>query len=276
MRYPIIGTPGNETDGLAADVLGPVDVNAGGHRLSLQSSKIRCLAAILALNGGRPVSLPRLIDVLWTGAPPASAGKNVHQYVYRLRAMLARGGLAGRLAWQPAGYVLQLHPGELDLDRFETLTATGRRAREEGDLVAASAALTEALALWRADPLADVRDSGPLAEVAHALSERRMCVVEERIAIDLRLGRFGPLVPQLAVLVAVHPLRERLREYLMLALYGSGRRADALAAYHDCRSVLARDIGIDPGPALTVLLSRMLTDDETLTASPSPPSLSSR
>jgi DNA-binding SARP family transcriptional activator len=251
-------------------VLGPVEVNAGGDRLSLRSSKIRCLAAILALNGGRPVSLSRLIDVLWTEAPPASASKNVHQYVYRLRAMLAEAGLAGRLAWQPAGYVLRLHPGELDLDRFEALTATGRRARDEGDLAAAAAALTEALAVWRADPLADVRDSRPLDEIAHALSERRMCVVEERIAIDLQLGRFGPLVPQLAVLVAEHPLRERLREYQMLALYGSGRRADALAVYHDCRSVLARDIGIDPGPALAVLLSRMLTDDDTLTASLSP------
>jgi DNA-binding SARP family transcriptional activator len=278
MRYPILlpvpsdvpghGAPAYER--LTADVLGPVEVSAGGHRLALQSGKIRCLAAILALNGGRPVSLPRLIDVLWTGDPPASAGKNVHQYVYRLRAMLAQGGLAGRLAWQPAGYVLQLHPGELDLGRFEALTAMGRRARDEGDLVAAADALTEALGLWRADPLSDVRDSRPLDETAHALSERRMCVVEERIAIDLRLRRFGPLVPQLAVLVAEHPLRERLREYQMLALYGSGRRADALAVYHDCRSVLAREIGIDPGPALTALLSRMLTDDDALTASPSP------
>jgi len=285
MRYPILqpvsfgvpghgeqARPGTETDrpareGLTADLLGPVDVSTNGHRLSLQSSKIRYLAAILALNPGRPVSVPRLIDVLWTGAPPASAGKNVHQYVYRLRAMLAQGGLAGRLTWQPAGYVLKLQPGERDLDRFEALTAAGRRARDEGDLAAAADALTEALALWRADPLADVRDSQPLEEIAHALSERRMCVVEERIAIDLRLGRFGPLVPQLAGLVAEHPLRERLREYQMLALYGSGRRADALAVYHDCRSVLARDIGIDPGPALTGLLSRMLTDDEALTAS---------
>jgi DNA-binding SARP family transcriptional activator len=249
---------------LAAGVLGPVDVTAGGHRLALQSGKIRCLVAILALNGGRPVSLSRLIDVLWDGAPPASASKNVHQYVYRLRAMLARDGLADRLVWQPAGYVLQLHPGELDLDRFEALTAMGRQARDQGDLAAAADALTEALAVWRADPLADVRGSRPLDEIAQGLSERRMCVVEERIGIDLRLGRCGPLVPQLAVLVAEHPLRERLREYQMLALYGSGRRADALAVYHDCRSVLAREIGIDPGPALTALLSRMLTDDEAL------------
>jgi DNA-binding SARP family transcriptional activator len=255
---------------LTAGVLGPVDVNAGGHRLSLRSGKIRCLAAILALDSGRPVSLSRLMDVLWTGEPPASASKNVHQYVHRLRGMLARGGLADRLAWQPAGYVLQLHPEELDLDRFEALTATGRRLRDQGDLAVASDTLTEALALWRGDPLADVRDSRMLDEFAHALSERRMCVVEERIAIDLRLGRFGPLVPQLAALVAEHPLRERLREYQMLALYGSGRRADALAVYHDCRSVLARDIGIDPGPVLATLLSRMLNDDDALTVSLSP------
>jgi DNA-binding SARP family transcriptional activator len=258
MRNPV-------KESLTVGVLGSVDVTVGSHRLSLRSSKIRRLAAILALGGGRPVSPSRLIDVLWSGEPPASANKNVHQYVHRLRAMLARGGSAGRLVWQPAGYVLRLHPEELDLDRFEALTVTGRRRRDQGDLDAASDILTEALALWRGDPLADVRDSQPLDEVAHALGERRMCVVEERIAIDLQLGRSGPLVPQLAALVAEHPLRERLREYQMLALYGSGRRADALAVYHDCRSVLARDIGIDPGPALATLLSRMLSDDHTLT-----------
>jgi DNA-binding SARP family transcriptional activator len=257
---------GSVNEQLAVDVLGPVGIHAAGRPLSPRSSKIRYLAAILALNGRRPVSPSRLTNVLWNDDPPASAHKNMHQYVHRLRGLLAGHGMAHRLAWQPAGYVLHLHKDELDLDRFEALTAAGRQARDRGELAAASQTFTEALALWRDVPLADVRESRVLEEVAHALNERRMGVVEERIAIDLMLGRYGPLVPQLAALVAEYPLRERLREYQMLALYGSGRRADALAVYHDCRSVLARDIGIDPGPALEGLLSRMLTDDGALIA----------
>jgi DNA-binding SARP family transcriptional activator len=246
---------------VAFGVLGPVGISVAGCPLPLGSAKTRSLLAALLLNAGRTVSPSRLTDVLWDDDPPHSAPKNLHQYVHRLRGLLAGHGLTDRLDRRPGGYLLHVSPGELDLDCFEALTALGRRARDHGDLWSAARSLAEALALWRDDPLDDVRGSRVLDVAAEALTERRLCVIEEHIAIELELGGHGPLVPELAGLVAAHPLRERLREYHMIALYASGRRADALAAYQDCRSLLVRELGIEPGPGLREVLSSVLADD---------------
>ncbi|MEV0910492.1 AfsR/SARP family transcriptional regulator [Streptomyces hokutonensis] len=243
-------------------VLGPVRLSVAGRPLPMPAVKMRYLTAALALSAGRPWSADRLTTALWNGAPPASARKNLHQYVHRLRALLAADGVADRLVRQPTGYVLRMRRDELDLDRFDDLAAAGRRARDRGDLLAAADLLTAALALWRDDALADVRSSLALDEAGQTLAESRMRAVEERIAVDLCLGRHDLLVPELASLVTAHPLRERLREFQMLALYASGRRADALAVYQDCRLILARDLGIGPGPGLGELLSAVLADDE--------------
>ncbi|WP_406465431.1 AfsR/SARP family transcriptional regulator [Streptomyces sp. NBC_01622] len=248
-------------------VLGPVGISVAGHPLPLPAAKMRCLTAALALCHGRVLSAARLTEALWNNDPPVSAQKNLHQYVHRLRGLLADHGLGDRLVRRPAGYLLRMQPGELDLDRFESLTAVGRHARDQGDLPFAARSLAEALAVWRDDALADVRSSLVLDEAAQALAEQRLSVVEERIAVDLRLGRYAALVPELATLAAAHPLRERLREFQMLALYASGRKADALAVYQDCRLALARDLGIGPGPALGELLSAVLADDAAALAS---------
>lgn len=263
-RHDDAGDPA--TGRAAFGVLGPVAIGVAGRPLPLGSAKMRYLVAALALHAGRAVSPSRLTEVLWNDDPPCSAQKNLHQYVHRLRALLGRHGLAHRVVWQPAGYVLRVHPGELDLDRFEASTVLGRRARDAGDLPSAARHLADALAVWGDLPLADVRGSRVLDEIADTLAERRLCVIEERILVDLRLGRFAALVPELVALVAAHPLRERLREFHLLALYSCGRKAEALAAYQDCRLMLARELGIDPGSGLRGLLAAMLADDDAAVA----------
>jgi len=247
---------------VAFDVLGRVGITVDGRMLPLPSTKMRYLTAALLLHGPRGISLDRLICVLWNDSPPASARKNLHQYVHRLRNLLAGFGLNDRLMSLSEGYLLQRQAGELDLERFEALAADGRRARERRDLPRAHQLLSRALAVWRDDALVDVRGSIMLDEAAQALAEQRMAVLEERIAIDLQSGRHDELVPELAALVVAHPLRERLREYQILALYASGRKADALSRYQECREVFGRELGVDPGPALAELHMAILRDDD--------------
>lgn len=257
----------SKTGRIKFTVLVPVGITVAGRSLPLPAAKMRYLVAILALSHGRTVSVDRLIEVLWNDDPPVSAQKNLHQYIHRLRRLLADHQLADRLVYQPPGYLLRLYPDELDLDCFSTLYAAGRRAQDRGDLPTAARSLTKALALWPGDALADVRLSLVLDEIAQTLAEQRMRVVEERMVIDLQLGRHAHLVCQLASLVAEHPLRERFREFQMLALYASGRRAEALAVYQDYRSALARELGIDPGPSMAELLSAMLANNDALLTS---------
>jgi DNA-binding SARP family transcriptional activator len=246
---------------VAFGVLGPVDIDVAGSSVPLPTVKIRYLAAALILNRRHGLSPPQLTEVLWNDCPPMSAQKNLHQYVHRLRRLFTGCGLPDRLVRRPPAYLLRVDPHELDLSRFEALAAAGRRARDHGQVRTAAWLFDQALSLWRGDPLCDVRDSRILDAAARALAELRICTVEERIAADLVLGRHDQLVPELAALVAEYPLRERLREYQMLALYASGRKAAAVAVYHDCRATLVRELGIDPGPRMQEILSAVLTDD---------------
>jgi YVTN family beta-propeller protein len=241
-------------------VLGPLEVRENGHPLELGGGKQRALLAVLLLGGGETVSTDRLIDALWGETPPARAPSSLHSYVSRLRRTLG----SDRLVRTTHGYQLVLEPGELDLDRFERLLADGRRLRERGDASEAAKTLEEALDLWHGAPLADFTYEPFAASEIARLEELQLEAIEERIEADLSLGRYQELVPELETLVREHPLRERLLGQLMIALYRSGRQAEALEAYRRARSTFAEELGLEPSPALQQLEREILTHDRTL------------
>jgi len=249
-------------------LLGPFEVSERGRELDVGSGKQRALLALLLLRAGKVVSTDGLIDALWGERPPPSAPNSIHIYVSRLRKALGN----GRLETRGHGYLLRLGAAELDLARFEDLLVEGRDLLAGGDATRAAEALRAALALWRGTPLSDFA-SEPFAqgEIAR-LEELHLSALEERIEADLALGRHAELVPELEALVREHPLRERLRAQLMLALYRSGRQADALAAYREGRRRLAEEHGLEPGRALQELERAILRQDAEL----DPPERASR
>ena len=183
-------------------------------------------------------------------------------YVYQLRKILG----ADAIATRANGYVIAVGAGRLDLHRFERLMDEGREALESGDAARAGSVLRDALGLWRGPPLADFEfEPFAQAEIAR-LEELRLAALERRIEADLRLGRHLDLVPELESLAARHPLRERFRGQLMLALYRSGRQADALSAYRATREALVDALGIEPSPWLSALEHAVLTQDPALSA----------
>ena len=243
-------------------VLGSLEVVDHDGPVALGAPKQRALLAVLLLHRGEPVSTDRLIDEIWGEQPPASANKLVQGYVSNLRKVLGD----GRLVTQGRGYVFRIEPGQTDVDRFEALAARGRRALEDGDALTAAAVLREALALWRGPPLSDFAYE-PFAQPEIArLEEARLVVLEDRIDADLASGEHARLVGELEALVREHPLRERLRGQLMLALYRSGRQADALDVYRDARRKLLDDLGLDPGSELQELERAILAQDPALSA----------
>ncbi|NEA40466.1 tetratricopeptide repeat protein [Streptomyces sp. SID11385] len=232
------------------------------------SPQQRALLAALLLRAGRTATAPELIDAVWGEEPPAQALAALRTYASRLRKTF--GGSV--LRSEAGGYAL--HPDALgaralDLSRAEELVAAAEAAREEGDLGRARDLSDEALALWEGEPLAQV--PGPHAANQRArLAEWRLQVLESRFAMDLEQGCHAEAVSELTALTTAHPLRERPRELLMLALYRSGRQAEALAVYTDTRRLLAEELGVDPGPALARLQQRVLAGDEELARSPQP------
>jgi YVTN family beta-propeller protein len=241
-------------------VLGSLEVVDRDGPLALGAPKQRALLAVLLLHRGEAVSTDRLVDEIWGEQPPASANKLVQGYVSNLRKALG-GGL---LVTERGGYALRVEPGQVDVDRFETVAAQGQGALEDGDAVTAAAVLREALGMWRGPPLADFAyEPFAQAEIAR-LEESRMTALEDRIDADLATGEQARLVGELEALVREHPLRERLRGQLMLALYRSGRQADALQAYRDARRDLLDELGLEPGRALQELERAILTQDSAL------------
>src|SRR5947208_2462373 len=241
-------------------VLGPVEVVVDGRPISLPAAKPRALLAALLLSSNRVVSVGRLTEDLWGEEPPETATKALQGYVSQLRKALG----ADRLLTKPPGYSLRVEDGELDLDRFEGLLREGRELLGAGDSKAAARRLAEALELWRGTPFAEF-ESEPFARDAGArLEDARLAALEERIEADLALGRHARLIPELEELVAREPLRERPRAQLMLALYRSGRQADALELYRRTRETLSEELGIEPGLELQELERRMLQHDPEL------------
>jgi len=237
-------------------LLGPLEVAEQCSALALGGVKQRSLLAILLLHANEIVATDRLIGELWGESPPATVAKSIQSYVMRLRRELG----PERLTTRAPGYVLNVGPDELDLAVFERLRAEARRAEP----ARAAQKLREALALWRGSPLADLAYE-PFAQTEIArLDELRVAAIEERIDADLACGRHADLVGELEALAVAHPLRERLRAQLMLALYRSGRQAEALHAYRAARQELADELGLEPGDALRRLERAILQQDPEL------------
>jgi YVTN family beta-propeller protein len=245
-------------------VLGPLEVRDGERSLPLAGAKQRALLALLLVNANRVVSRDRLVEELWGERPPGAAVQSVQVYVSRLRKLLPPETLLTR----PPGYLLEIGSDELDLQRFERLLADGREALARGDPERASTVLRGALALWRGPALAEFAfDAFAQAEIGR-LEDLRLVAVEERIAADLALGRHADLIGELEALIAENPHLEHLRGELMLALYRSGRQAEALEAYRDARRALVDELGIEPSAALQRLEKQILTQDKELDPPP--------
>jgi DNA-binding SARP family transcriptional activator/DNA-binding beta-propeller fold protein YncE/ABC-type branched-subunit amino acid transport system substrate-binding protein len=251
-------------------ILGPLEASAGGQPLRLGGARQRSVLALLLLHRNEAVTTERLIDELWLQSPPPTASKMVQNAVSRLRKEIAAGGEDpdAVLHSHARGYELRVVPGELDVDLFEALLADARAAIEGGDARRAGTILREALGLWRGPPLADLAYE-PFAQTEVArLEARRLVALEERIDADLAAGRHADLVGELRALVAAHPLSERLRAALMLALYRAGRPNEALDVYRETRRELIDQLGVEPGLALRTLERQILEQDAALDAPP--------
>jgi DNA-binding SARP family transcriptional activator len=241
-------------------VLGPVEVVLDGRTLQLGGPRPRALLALLLLRANSVVPAEKLIDELWGDAPPATAANVLQSYVSSLRRVLGRETIETR----GRGYALRLPPGTLDLHRFERRAAEGSAALAAGRPDEAADALADALALWRGPALADVTADGVARAESGRLDELRLAALERRVEAELACGRHADLVGELEALVAEHPLRERLRGFQMLALYRSGRQAEALEAYRAARTRLVDELGIEPGAALQELQRAVLRQDVSL------------
>jgi WD40 repeat protein/DNA-binding SARP family transcriptional activator len=224
----------------------------------LGGPKQRLVLAHLLVRANQAVPVDRLIAAVWD-EPPATARGSVQSYVSHLRKTLG----ADRIDSNGQGYVLRVEPHELDRSRFEALVSDARRLRAT-DPAAAAAMLREALALWRGSPFADLADAASLQPEITRLTELRLAAVEDRVAAELDAGAPRDVVGELEALTAEHPLRERLWELLIIALYRSGRQADALQAYERARRRLADELGIDPSEELQTLHQRVLRQDPAL------------
>jgi DNA-binding SARP family transcriptional activator/streptogramin lyase len=259
------GTVASGTTGLRFYLLGRLEAYRDGVEVDLGPRKQRAVLTVLLLNANRVVPTERLIDDLWGDSPPSTARAALQVYIAGLRKALGDDGAV--LLTRAPGYVLELDEGALDIERFARLHA---EARESADPEQRARLLHRALDLWRDEPLAELR-AEPFFDAAVAqLEELRLGALEERIDADLALGRHAELVSELDALVAAHPYRERLRAQLMLALYRSGRQADALDAYQAGRRVLQDELGLEPGTELRELEAAILRHDERLDLAPEP------
>ena len=252
--------------GLEFLLLGPLEARRDGVRVELGPRKQRAVLARLLIDANRVVSTERLIDDLWGETPPDTARSALQVYVAGLRKAFAGDGTALRTV--APGYVLEVEPDAVDSARFESLRTAARSSTDDREK---AALLHEALGLWRDRPLADLESEPFVGEAAGRLEELRLAALEERIDADLALGRHATLVAELDALVAEHPYRERFRGQLMLALYRSGRQAEALAAYRAAREASIDGLGLEPGPELRALERSVLEQDPALDSPTAPP-----
>ncbi|MFI1938578.1 AfsR/SARP family transcriptional regulator [Streptomyces purpureus] len=240
-------------------VLGPVRAWRDGEALPSGSPQQRALLAALLLRDGRTATAAELIDAIWGDEPPSQALAAVRTYASRLRKVLDPGVLVS----ESGGYAIRTRADSLDLHVAQELVAEAEKARAAGDRTQARVLINKSLGLWDGEPLASV--PGPYAETQRTrLEEWRLQLLESRLDLDLDVGSHAEAVSELTALTAAHPLRERLRELLMLALYRSGRQAEALAVYADTRRLLADELGVDPRPELSRLQQRILQADAEL------------
>jgi DNA-binding SARP family transcriptional activator len=243
-------------------LLGPLEIRAGDRTLVLAGHKRRALLALLLLNHDQVVSTTRIVDALWGDEVPTSARTQVQSLTHALRQHLADWG-GPSIETRAPGYVLVVEPDSIDFPVFERRAAQAREAAAAGRLEEASETFAAALAGWRGPALDGLEAPFVVAE-AGRLEELRLLVLEQRIEADLALGRHALLVAELTRLVAEHPLRERLRAALMLALHRSGRRPEALDVYRRGREELSENLGLDPGRELRDLERSILRDEPSL------------
>ncbi|MFD3695745.1 BTAD domain-containing putative transcriptional regulator [Streptomyces sp. NPDC058646] len=260
---PAAGSPAT---GSRFAVLGPIRAWRGAEALPSGTPQQRALLAALLLRDGRTATAPELIDAIWGEDPPQQALATIRTYASRLRKVLD----PGLLVTESGGYAIRLRSAAtLDLGVARGLAADAEAARTAGDRTLARTLLARALDLWDGEPLAGV--PGPHAETERVrLAEWRLQLLETRLDLDLEVGHHAEAVSELTALTAAHPLRERLRELLMLALYRSGRQAEALAVYADTRRLLADELGVDPSPSLAALQQRILNADADLARAEDP------
>jgi DNA-binding SARP family transcriptional activator len=249
-------------------LLGPLEVLDGERPVRLGGPKQRAALAILLLSANRVVSVERLADDLYAGAPPVTAVTQVQRQVSELRKTLG----AEAIETRSPGYVLHVEPGRLDLDLFERGTYDAAQALEAADVQTAADVLRRALELWRGAPLADLAYESFAQTAIARLEELRLAALEQRFDAELALGRHVSVLAELEALVWDHPLREGLRGQLMLALYRAGRQAEALDVYRRTRETLVEEFGIEPSPSLHELERRILTQDPSLELQRSAPS----
>ncbi len=243
-------------------VLGPMRVSRHGDELHVGGPRQRRLLAALLVHRNEVVSTGRLLEAVFAGVPPPKAAETLRTYVMRLRRVVEEDGADPLLETRPPGYVLRAGDDAVDAARFERLVAEGRSCRDQGDPVGAASAFREALALWAGDPYPEFHDEDWVAAEARRLVELRAVIEEQLIDAELECGLAAELVPRLEVLVDRDPLRESYRARLMVALYRSGRQADALGVMRDYREALGRETGLDPSPELHELERRILAHEE--------------
>ncbi|CAL9362620.1 AfsR/SARP family transcriptional regulator [Streptomyces sp. Tu 3180] len=250
---------------LRFNILGPLALTWNTETITVpRGPKVRQLLSLLVLQPGAVVSHGTLVDELWGKEPPKTALSTVRTHVYHLRKIL-REALGERTAHDPietwsTGYILRALPEQVDAENFQRLARQGEALLNRGDLAEGSRLVRQALALWRGDPLADVASGPVLTQHVRHLEELRMRTLQLRIDADMRMGLHCQISAELKRLVACHPLDEWLHGQLITALYRSGRRGDALHAYHDMRSLLREELGLDPSLELQTLYQAILSD----------------
>jgi DNA-binding SARP family transcriptional activator len=240
-----------------------LSVRRGTAWVPVRASQQRLVLSILLIEAGRVVTIDRLVDEIWGERPPRSASSVVRGYVMRLRRTLG-GGVPGPLVTRASGYELAVGEEDVDAEVFHRLADSGRRALAGGDPGAAALCLSQAQTLWRGPVLADVPPARTVRWYAIGLEEDRLATIEHWVRAQLELSRHAELVGPLRRLVEAHPLREGLWADLMVALYRSERRGDALQAYQQARRALATDLGLEPGAQLQDLQRAILSDDPRL------------
>jgi DNA-binding SARP family transcriptional activator len=248
-------------------ILGPLEVVGSAGEVQLGGPKQRATLAILLLNANRVVSIDALADQLYAGRPPVTAATQVHRQISELRKTL---GEDAGIETRSPGYAIRVAPEQFDLKQFERLTQEAAGALARGETRAALEVQQRALALWRGPPLADLTDEPFAATAVRRLEEILLAALEQRMDAELALGRHRELVGELGQLVSQHPSNEPFASRLMLALYRSGRQADALDVYRRTRERLVGDFGIEPGRALRELERAVLNQDASLDINESP------
>lgn len=266
----IVTAAGDEVD---TDILGPLVAREGGVSVAPTAAKPRKVLAMLTVHADQVVPMAALFEELWGEDIPRSANTTVQTYILHLRNLIGSAleqsasevrDAKRILVTYPGGYLLDTMGGRVDVRDFDRLAAVGHRARELGDFETASKSFTEALAIWRGRALVDVQTGSLLEVEAHRLEEARLNVLDRRIDADLRLGRHHELLGELAGLVGRYRTHEGMHAHLMLALYRSGRRGEAIDVYRRLRTCLVNELGLEPSPSLRRLQHAILMSDPRL------------